>query len=242
MNKGAIYIGCSGWNYKGWQGIIYPDDTLSSQWFGYYTQIFKTVEINNTFYKLPKVETFRHWRDQAPDGFIYTVKANRFITHMKKLKDPLTSLQRFFTCVYTLENHLGPILYQLPPHWKLNLERLKNFLDFLPNDLTHVFEFRDQSWMVDEVFELLDKKGAAFCTHDMRCLNIPRLSTGPITYVRFHGTGDVYTGGYPESTLLNWWNWMESEVNKGKDLYVYFNNDVGGQAVRDAKVLMEISR
>lgn len=232
--RGKIHIGCSGWNYKDWRGRFYPKDAPPARWLEFYAAAFDTVEINNTFYQLPTAQTFKTWRAQAPDGFIYAVKANRYLTHMKKLKDVKAPLRKFLDRARLLREHLGPILYQLPPRWRLNLDRLESFLDLLPEDLRHVIEFRDQSWMAPEVFQLLEKRGVSFCAHDMQGLNAPRIAIGPLAYVRLHGAGRKYGGGYPEPTLRSWSQWMEKQRLAGKDLYVYFNNDAAAHAVRDA--------
>ena len=147
---GTIRIGCSGWNYRHWRGPFYPSELPTKGWFAFYARTFDTVEINASFYRMPKPETFARWRDQAPQGFRYAVKAHRFITHMKKLKDAEAPLALFIERARSLEERLGPILYQLPPRWKCNRERLELFLALLPRDLTHVFEFRDTSWMTEE--------------------------------------------------------------------------------------------
>jgi uncharacterized protein YecE (DUF72 family) len=242
MRRGTIRIGCSGWNYEHWRGRFYPEEAPPKQWFELYAKVFDTVEINNTFYQLPAAQTFKAWREQAPDGFIYAVKANRYLTHMKRLKDAKAPLKRFLDRARLLREHLGPILYQLPPRWRLNLERLESFLDLLPEGLRHVFEFRDQSWMADEVFQLLEERGASFCAHDMPGLDVPRLAVGPIAYVRLHGAKEMYRGGYPEPTLRSWSRWMEQQVRAGKDLYVYFNNDAEAHATRDALRLKQKAR
>jgi uncharacterized protein YecE (DUF72 family) len=156
------------------------------------------------------------------------------LTHLKKLKDAKAPLRRFLDRARLLGAHLGPILYQLPPRWRLNLERLESFLDLLPEDLRSVFEFRDQSWLVDEVFQLLDERGVSFCAHDMPGLDVPRLAVGPLAYVRFHGAEEKYRSGYPESTLRSWSRWMDQQLRVGRDLYVYFNNDAEAHAPHDA--------
>ena len=145
---GAIHVGCSGWNYRHWRGLFYPGKLPVKDWFRFYAEQFDTVEINNSFYRLPKAETFDKWRDQAPPGFIYAVKANRFLTQAKKLKDCADAVARMRAPVRHLGPTLGPILYQLPPNLRFNLPRLEEFLSLLPRELTHVFEFRDPSWYV----------------------------------------------------------------------------------------------
>ncbi len=239
--RGDIHIGCSGWSYDDWRGRFYPPDLKTAEWFIHYARYFDTVEINNTFYRLPSTQTFKVWHAQAPEGFVYAVKASRYLTHIKRLKDARAPLNKFLRRARQLREHLGPILYQLPPRWHLNLERLESFLDLLPADLQHVFEFRDQSWMTEEVLQLLDKRNASFCTHDFPGMAVPRRAVGPIAYVRFHGAEGIYCGQYSKSALSRWWNWMEKQVHSGRDLYVYFNNDAEAQAVRDALQLKQMA-
>lgn len=232
--RDEVRIGCSGWNYNHWRGLFYPEEQRPQEWFATYARFFDTVEINNTFYRLPAEKTFREWRAQAPDGFIYAVKASRYLTHMKKLKEAEKPLKTFLQRASLLKEHFGPVLYQLPPHWGLNRERLESFLELLPADLLHVFEFRDQSWLVDEVFDLLERRGASLCVHDFPGLSVPKIAMGPIAYVRFHGAQGTYQGSYTDQQLRSWWGWMEKELRGGRGLYVYFNNDAEASAVRDA--------
>jgi uncharacterized protein YecE (DUF72 family) len=145
-----IRVGCSGWNYKHWRELFYPRGMPAKCWFEFYAEHFDTVEINNSFYRLPSPETFDKWRDQAPPGFCYAVKANRYITQAKKLLDPEEPLERMMSALRHLDDRLGPILYQLPPNLGLNLERLEQFLASLPKDVTSVFEFRNKSWYVSQ--------------------------------------------------------------------------------------------
>jgi uncharacterized protein YecE (DUF72 family) len=235
--SGRIHIGCSGWNYAHWRGPFYPEQNRQEDWFAFYASVFDTVEINNTFYRLPSAETFDAWRDQAPDRFLYAVKANRYLTHLKKLKDAEAPLNQFIERARRLKKHLGPILYQLPPRWRLNRQRLESFLNLLPSDLAHIFEFRDQSWMVEEVFQMLKERNVSFCTHDMPGLEVPRRAVGPVAYVRLHGTQGKYRGGYTEPTLRSWLRWTREQADGGREVYVYFNNDIDAQAVRDAGLL-----
>lgn len=230
----SIRIGCSGWNYRHWRGDFYPEGLPSKGWFAHYAEHFDTVEINNSFYRLPKPETYETWRDQAPTGFCYAVKASRFLTHNKKLKDPERPLDLLLGHARLLGDHLGPILYQLPPGWKLNRDRLEHFLGRLPADVTHVLEFREPSWLTREVLELLDTHGAAFCTHDMPGMTVPRWASGKAAYVRFHGPSEKYCGRYPDAVLRDWADWMIAEAKRGRRVWVYFNNDIGGAAILDA--------
>jgi len=235
-----LHIGCSGWIYRHWKHKFYPSDLPQRDWFEYYSSVFDTVELNSTFYRLPPAKTFEIWEKQAPKGFIYAVKANRFLTHMKKLKDSRVPLKRFLDRARLLNDHLGPILYQLPPHWSLNLERLRRFLDLLPDDLDHVIEFRDPSWFRDEVFDLLDVHGVAFCCHDLIGMSVPRIATGHFAYLRFHGGKLKYRGNYPVKVLSSWEPWLKQQLAEKRIIWVYFNNDANAHAVENAKDLKQM--
>lgn len=238
MGSGRARVGCSGWEYKHWAGDFYPPDVPRTRWFEYYAQRFDTVEINNSFYRLPESSTFARWASRAPMRFVYAVKASRFLTHMKKLKDPEQPLALLFERMQPLRGHLGPVLYQLPPGWKLNRERLEHFLQVLPRGVRHVIEFRDPSWYADEVQALLEKHGVALCLHDMAGSATGRLRVGPFIYVRCHGAGgQKYGGGYTDDRLRDWAAWLNAARRDGIDVYAYFNNDVGGHAPRDAATL-----
>ncbi|MBW8783536.1 MAG: DUF72 domain-containing protein [Novosphingobium sp.] len=237
-----VRIGCSGWIYRHWRGLFYPEKLAVKRWFAYYAAEFDTVEINNSFYRLPKQETFAAWRDQAPPGFCYAVKANRFLTQAKKLKDCAEPLQRMMTPFRALGPKLGPILYQLPPRFRINLERLSSFLELLPKDVTSVFEFRDKSWYTDEVFTLLGRHGASFCAHDMPGSQSPRLAVGPIAYLRFHGGEGKYWGRYSDEGLLAAADWIAAEARGGRPVWAYFNNDAEAHAIQDALTLRAMVR
>jgi uncharacterized protein YecE (DUF72 family) len=235
MNR--IRIGCSGWNYRHWRELFYPKGLPQRRWFEYYAGHFDTVEINNSFYRLPKAETFEKWRAQAPPGFCYAVKANRFLTQAKKLKDCAEPLQRMMTPFRALGDRLGVILYQLPPHFRVNLERLGDFLELVPKDVTNVFEFRDPSWYADETFALLEKHGASFCVHDMKGSETERIAVGPAAYVRLHGAGGKYWGRYSDDALLSWTDWLVAQARSGRRIWCYFNNDIHAHAIHDAQTL-----
>ena len=213
---------------------------MQRNWFDFYADHFDTVEINNSFYRLPKAETFDAWRNQARAGSIYAVKANPFLKQAKKLKNCEEPVERMMGPVRHLQSALGPILYQLPPRFRLNLERLEKFLELIPENVTNVFEFRDASWYVDHVFALLDRHGASFCTHDMPELNTPRIATGRAAYVRFHGGEGKYWGRYTDERLLAWSDWMLEQVRQGRRVWAYFNNDIEWHAVQDALTLKEM--
>jgi uncharacterized protein YecE (DUF72 family) len=237
-----IRIGCSGWNYKHWRERFYPKGVPVSRWFAFYAEHFDTVEINNSFYMLPKAETFDKWREQAPPAFRYAVKANRFLTQAKKLKDCEEPLGRMMPPVRHLGTTLGPLLFQLPPRFRINLERLESFLKLLPGDVTNVFEFREKSWHVPETLALLDRYGASFCAHDMPELASERWAAGPIAYVRFHGGVGKYWGRYSDEALLGWTDWMVEQARGGREVWAYFNNDIDAHAIHDAQTLKAMVR
>jgi uncharacterized protein YecE (DUF72 family) len=238
----AIRIGCSGWMYRHWRGAFYPDRLPVKEWFAFYAAQFGTVEINNSFYRLPRAETFDAWRDQAPPDFRYAVKANRFLTQAKKLKDCEAPLERMLTPTRHLGNTLGPILYQLPPMMGINLDRLETFLKLLPADLPHVFEFRHASWYEDATLALLDRFGAGFVAHDFPGRPSPRWAAGKLAYVRFHGGVGKYHGRYPDEILLDWSDWMAVQARAGRSVWAYFNNDADAAAIHDALTLKAMVR
>jgi len=234
----TVRIGCSGWQYKHWRGDFYPADLPPDRWLEFYVARFDTVEINNSFYRLPEPRVFASWRRRAPPGFIYAVKASRFLTHMKKLKDPAEPLSRFFSHARQLGPTFGPVLYQLPPRWPVNVERLESFLQELPPKRRHAIEFREPSWYSDEVLALLSHHRVALCLHDMKGSATERVAIGPFIYLRFHGT-TRYGGRYDDETLQGWAEWLAPHIERGVGIYAYFNNDVGGHAPRDAIRLRE---
>jgi uncharacterized protein YecE (DUF72 family) len=235
--RAAIRIGCSGWIYKHWRDLFYPKGLPARRWFEFYAEHFDTVEINNSFYRLPPPETFDKWREQAPDGFCYAVKANRFITQAKKLLDPEEPLERMMKAVRHLGDRTGPILYQLPPSLRINLDRLEQFLKALPTDVTSVFEFRDRSWYVDETYALLDRYNSSFCVHDMRGSASDRIAVGPIAYLRFHGGEGKYWGRYSDKKLLSCADWILDQARSGRPVWAFFNNDIHAHAIHDAQTL-----
>jgi uncharacterized protein YecE (DUF72 family) len=220
----SVRIGTSGWIYPHWRGRFYPPELRAREWFAFYARTFDTVEVNNSFYRLPSAETFEAWRAQAPPGFHYAVKASRFLTHYKHLKDPQEPLRTFFERAAHLGGTLGPVLYQLPPRWRVNLERLEHFLAALPAGYTHVVELRDETWITEAVFQLLERYRVAHCIHDYYTLRVPLRVTAPPVYVRFHGDVD-HAGDYPEARLKTWAKRIAEWQSEGLDVYAYFNND-----------------
>jgi uncharacterized protein YecE (DUF72 family) len=231
-----LYCGTSGWNYNHWRERFYPKDLPQSKWLQYYAQHFDTVEINNSFYRLPEKNTFEAWHDQAPTGFTFAVKASRFLTHLKKLKDPEEPLDRLLSHASGLGEKLGPILYQLPPGWHVNLDRLEHLLDILPKGIRHVFEFRDDSWQIDQVYDLLRRYQAGYCIMSAPDLPCNLITTADFAYIRMHSGGSDTEGYYTDDSLAEWAEHIRRFLHNG-DVYIYFNNDYKGYAIRNAKSL-----
>ena len=240
MPANKIHIGTSGWLYKHWVGRFYPLKSKPAEQFDFYCKHFDTVEVNNSFYKLPPPETFTNWYDRSPANFLYAVKANRFITHMRKLTQPEEPIIRLFTSVTPLKEKLGPILFQLPPKWKINVDRLKEFLDVLPPEVRYAFEFRNHSWYHEDIYQLLNKHNSAICIYELEQHLSPLKVTADFVYLRLHGpTQFKYAGSYNDETLKHWaeqcLEWRELK----KDVYVYFDNDQDAFAVFNALRLKE---
>lgn len=235
-----IHIGTSGWHYEHWVGTFYPQDISKEGFLSYYANHFHTVEINNSFYHLPQKKTFELWRDTVPSGFIFAVKASRFITHMKKLSEPERTLSVFMERTGGLQEKLGPILFQLPPYWKRNVERLESFLSALPIGYRYTFEFRDPSWFHSDVYDALAKHRAAFCVFELAGLQSPKELTADFTYIRLHGPGDAYSGRYEKAVLADWAKTFSEWTGKGKEIYCYFDNDELGYAAQNAMELQKI--
>lgn len=232
-----IHVGCSGWMYRHWRGIFYPEGLPQKRWFERYSEEFDTVEINASFYRLPLPSTFEGWREKAPPGFHYAVKVNRFITHMKKLLDCEAEVDRFIELARPLGPKLGPLLYQLPPSLHKNVGRLDAFLTRLPKDLEKVVEFRHKSWYDEQVLSLLDRHGVGFVCHDLKGLVSPRWASGHTAYVRFHGASGRYHGRYSDEALIDWAGWCIEQEQLGRRAWCYFNNDIHGHAIDDARTL-----
>lgn len=239
-NACEIRIGTSGWHYSHWIGRFYPEKLRKDAWLEYYARHFDTVEINNTFYHLPREQTMVNWHDRVPKGFLFAVKASRYITHIKKLRNTAEEVERFFDLAVLLGEHLGPILYQLPPNLHKDLSRLDEFIAGIPVRDRAVFEFRDRSWYEQDTFDLLNARGVALCVHDMGDKAPPRIVTGGMVYVRFHGTNGRYQGNYPDAMLQDWAAWIKSQIGHVRAIYAYFNNDISGHALNNARTLKQI--
>lgn len=233
MNAG-VRIGTSGWEYAHWRGGFYPADLPRERWLERYVTEFDTVELNNSFYRLPAAETFSGWARRVPDGFAFAVKASRYLTHIRRLREPEEPLERLWTRARRLGDRLGPILYQLPPRWKPNEERLDAFLAALPRGHPQAIEFRDRRWYRPATTMALEGAGVALCLHDMPGSATKPTPVGPFAYVRFHGSGERYGGAYTSQRLAAWATRMSEWAAAGMAVWAYFNNDIGGHAVRDA--------
>jgi uncharacterized protein YecE (DUF72 family) len=236
MTAGALRVGCSGWSYRDWRGVVYPERAPARTWFSLYAERFDTVELNNTFYRLPEASTVDGWAAQAPPGFCFAVKVGQFGTHRMKLRDAASWLPRHVERLERLGPHLGPNLLQLPPRWRRSAARLDELLEVAPRHLRWAVELRDPTWVHDEVFQVLEAHGAALCIHDL-LPDHPWERTAAWTYVRFHGPRALterYHGRYgghrlsPKAKRLAGWR------DEGTDVYAYFNNDHHGHAVTDA--------
>ncbi len=239
-DSALIHIGTSGWNYPHWREVFYPEDLPSKKWLDFYGKHFSTVEINNSFYRLPEEEQFTAWRKGVSSDFIFSVKASRYITHMKKLRESGEAVERFMKHVKQLGEKLGVILFQLPPNFSLNLERLESFLDLLPDGHRYTFEFRDRTWWDSGVYEALERKGAAFTIFDLAGEMSPKEVTADFVYLRLHGPGDKYQGSYETKELAGWAGAFSSWARSAKEIYCYFDNDQAGYAARDALRLREM--
>ncbi len=230
-----IRVGTSGYLYRHWRGVLYPEGLPQRDWLPRYALDFDTVELNATFYRLPTPAAVTRWRALVPVAFTFAVKGSRFLTHMKRLHDAGPGLRRFFDPISRLREKLGPVLWQLPPQLGPDLPRLDRFLSRLPPG-RHAVEFRDPAWYTEETCDLLDSHGAAFCEHDAVDGPPPRPTSG-WRYLRFHGTTGRYAGRYGPAVLRQVAADLLAWSRTGGDAYAYFNNDTGGHAVHDARAL-----
>lgn len=247
----ALRVGCSGWNYKHWRGPVYPPEIPARLWFDHYAALFDTVEINNSFYRLPDPSTFAAWRERAPENFLYAIKASRFLTHLKRLIEPEEPVTRLFEHARELGEKFGPILYQLPGSFHRDLPRFDHFLSILPRTigeiggepsaraLQHTIEFRNPSWYVDETYSVLKSHAIALCIHDKAGSAITSPIDSPFVYVRFHGPGGRYFGRYERRRVADWADRLAEQWRGGRDVYAYFNNDPEGMAVFNALEMRE---
>jgi uncharacterized protein YecE (DUF72 family) len=231
------YIGTSGWHYDHWRQLFYPDRLPKAKWLEFYSRHFSTVELNNSFYRLPSEEAFANWRDSSPANFAFAVKVSRFITHIKRLKDSEQPVDTFLSRAKILKQKLGPLLYQLPPSMHRDDGRLESFLSILPRGLKHTLEFRHQSWVNEGVFEILRRHNVGLCVFDMPGLSCPLAVTADFAYIRFHGSTGLYSSCYSDGELADWARRLAGLTSEVKEVYIYFNNDAEAFAVRNAMTL-----
>jgi uncharacterized protein YecE (DUF72 family) len=227
----ATLVGTSGWQYRDWRGVLYPEGVPQRLWLETYAATFPTVESNNAFYRLPPEETFAAWRERTPAGFVMAVKASRFLTHIKRLAEPEEPVARLMAAVAGLGDKLGPILLQLPPTLRADPARLDHCLSCFPGGVRVAVEFRHETWWTPGVREILGARGAALCWADRRGRPVsPLWDTAAWGYVRLHEGRAGFSYG---DTSLRTWAGRVREAG-WRDAYVYFNNDPGGAAVRNA--------
>lgn len=238
---GKVYIGTSGWVYKGWQKHFYPADISAREHFQYYATQFPTVEINATFYRLPTLKMVKGWRDKAPPGFVFAVKGSRFITHILKISGASKGLRKYFSRIKPMEKRIGPVLWQLPPFMKKNTERLGKFLKILPKNHCHAVEFRNASWYEGEdAFDVLRKYKAAHVNLSSRVMPMNTTVTTDFAYIRFHGLENGAAHDYTRAELEPWAQFIRKQSEGGRNVYAYFNNDVNVHAPDNAEMLMEM--
>ena len=235
-----LFIGTSGYSYDDWVDEFYPLDIASNQRLNYYAEHFNTVEINNSFYNLPTKKTFQNWSDSVGGDFVFAIKANRYITHMKNLMVKRETIERLVDRAEPLGNKLGPILFQLPPQWNVNINRLKSFVRVLPDNQRWVFEFRNETWYTDAVYETLKKSSLGFCIHDHIDAPSSGMVTADFVYFRFHGPGGYYQSKYSDEELENYKLRIMNYLEEGLSVYCYFNNDFQGFAIDNAKKLKSL--
>ena len=232
-----LRIGTSGWSYNHWKGLFYPENLSSGRWLEFYAENFDTVELNSSFYHLPKKKTFENWYQRTPNGFVFSVKASRFISHILKLNGAREPLQNLLDAASGLREKLGPILFQLPPNFQLDFERLEKFTKILPKDQRFTFEFRHQSWFCNEVYQLLQKNNLALTISDTPKYPLVEKVTADFVYARLHGHDVLYTSKYSKADLEDWAAKIKTWLANGLDVYIYFDNDASAHAVTNAKEL-----
>ena len=240
--NGSIWVGTSGWSYEHWKGPFYPGRLAGGRMLEFYARHFRTTELNSSFYRLPAQATLERWREITPEDFLFSVKASRYITHMQKLREPGRSVNDFLQRVGFLGDKLGPILFQLPPRWRFDRQRLAAFLDTLSADFRYAFEFRERSWLNEETFDLLSQHGAALCIYELDGFLSPREITTDVVYVRLHGPAGAYRGSYDDRSLAGWAGDLAHWAESGRTVYCYFDNDERGYAARDALRLQAMLR
>jgi uncharacterized protein YecE (DUF72 family) len=235
-----VYIGTSGWSYKSWRGPFFPKEVKIKDHLRYYASQFSTTELNGVFYRTPTVEAVRGWREQTPADFVFAWKASKFITHWKRLTNSENSIELMVSRLKILSPKSGPVLFQLPPRFKANRERLASFLKLLPKCWPYAFEFRDPSWYEDDILDLLRDNDISLCLSDHHDAPSPWEVTARHVYVRGHGPGGTYKDHYPDKTLRAWARDIAKWKRQRRTVFVYFDNDQKSAAPKDAQRLLEL--
>jgi uncharacterized protein YecE (DUF72 family) len=232
------FIGCSGFNYNHWRGTFYPEGLSQRKWLGHYASVFSSVELNVTFYRLPNASTFRKWRLETPPGFVFTLKGSRFITHIKRLREPEEPLERFFAAAQELEEKLGAVLWQFPPGFRADCRRLERFLELLDRyPVRNTLEFREESWLGDETVSLCRGHNISLCKADWPHFLVETPLTSDFIYIRRHGRNGDYAANYDPGELAADAGRIREHLDGGRDVFIYFNNDAFGHAPKNASEL-----
>jgi uncharacterized protein YecE (DUF72 family) len=243
---GQLYVGTAGWSYSGWEKVFYPEKVKSTyERLAFYSRSFDAVEVNYSFYHLPKPETCKKWAEAVPKHFLFAVKASRFITHIKRLEGVEEAWEKFLGNIRALEDRLGPILFQFPPSFRADLDRLERFLSLVKRDrrtprVRSVFEFRHRSWFTEATYDILRKAGATLCIAHSSRYPYAEQVTADLVYYRFHGPKELFASKYGDAQLRSWAAQMRQHLAAGKTVHAYFNNDVHGYAVENARTLQEM--
>ncbi len=235
-----VYVGTSGFYYEHWRGVFYPEELPKNRFFDYYKDHFETVELNSTFYHLPRIKTVENWLQRSPERFYFSLKAYRGITHYKRLHECRDELYRYLHLIKPLKRKIGAILFQLPPSLHFDAGLLEEFLKLLPPGYRFAMEFRDESWLREEVYNLLKSYNAALCINDFGKRKMESVVTAEFGYFRLHGPDGRYGGSYSDEELGVWAAKIKSAAKECETIFVYFNNDFGGYAVLNAKNLAKM--
>lgn len=235
------HIGCSGFHYKHWRGTFYPFDLPQKRWFEYYADQFRTLELNVTFYRFPKLSVLKDWYAKAPLDFSFSVKAPKAITHFKQFHGTIDMITSFYQTIHEgLGDKLGPVLFQFPPRFHYDEDRLDRVLSQLDPAFDNVLEFRHEGWWCNEVYERLRQHGVSFCGMSYPGLPDPPVITGPVVYYRFHGVPDLYRSGYSDEALKTFAGHFRNG-SQTESIWCYFNNDIDVAAIYNAKTLINLT-
>lgn len=236
-----LFVGTSGWQYPHWRRVFYPEKLPQRAWLAYFAERFQTVEVNNTFYNLPEKSVFDHWRDETPNDFVFATKMSRFLTHLKRLRDPAEPVHRFLERAFGLGPKLGPVLIQLPPRFGVDLTRLEQALAQFDASTRVAVEFRDDSWFSTETSDMLRRRNVAMCLADSPRRRQPAWRTADWGFVRFHEGRGPRAPGYRRDALERWVEKIAELWPRGEDVFAYFNNDAEGYALKDASTFAELA-